>query len=257
MFSHLGKPNGWTLPHRVPLLFGLVPARRPSSVVQSAHGRPIFSRHLHHHVAHRSRRGRFAHAFPGRDRTAWRGLALSRSEDLHASPDAHGIYGRLYDLHHLGVDHRGPLGLALDHIMMLLVGLAGGTGTCFMAWAMHRMALMTIGVTVGAVFGNALFAVLYANPPFWAPMAGGAIGLVAFPILFPFFLKVFTSAAGSVVVAWALGYPTNLIAVGGLWGLGMTAQFMFGPPSERPGAAKAPEEPAKKSDDGFRRSYRM
>ena len=151
----------------------------------------------------------------------------------------------------------GLLGLPLDQLMILLVGLAGGTGTCFMAWAMHRMALMTIGVTVGAVFGNALFAVLYANPPFWAPMAGGAIGLVAFPILFPFFLKVFTSAAGSVVVAWALGYPTNLIAVGGLWGLGMTAQFMFGPPSEGSGGSIAVEEPAKKADDGFRRSYRM
>lgn len=151
----------------------------------------------------------------------------------------------------------GLLGLPLDHILMLLVGLAGGTGTCFMAWAMHRMALMTIGVTVGAVFGNALFAVLYASPPFWAPLAGAAIGLVLFPILFPFFLKIFTSAAGSVVVAWALGYPTNLIAVGGLWGLGMTAQFMFGPPTEGSGGAKESESAPKKSDDGYRRTYRM
>jgi hypothetical protein len=128
----------------------------------------------------------------------------------------------------------------------------------FMAWSMHRMALMTIGVTVGAVFGNALFSVIYAAPPFWAPMAGGMIGFIGFPIFFQFFLKVFTSSAGAVVVAWAMGYPTNILVVGGLWGLGLTAQFLWGPPSEKRAGGKRAEEPSSDGKgDGFRRNYRM
>jgi hypothetical protein len=145
------------------------------------------------------------------------------------------------------------MGVPLTNMLILLGGLVGGLGTMWIAFMMHRMALMTIGVTVGAVVGTAFFAVIYATPPFWAPMVGGLAGVITFPILFPLFLKFFTSAAGAVVVAWALGYPSNILVVGGLWGAGLAAQVMFG--GKGAGSAK-PSTP--QSDDGeFRRTYRM
>jgi len=151
------------------------------------------------------------------------------------------------------------MGVPLTPMLVLVGGLIGGLGTMWIAFMMHKMALMTIGATVGAVVGTALFAIIYAAPPFWAPLVGGLAGVISFPILFPIFLKFFTSAAGSVVVAWALGYPSNILVVGGLWGAGLAAQVMFGPKGGGSGGGAKPQQSAPKSDDddGFRRTYRM
>jgi hypothetical protein len=152
----------------------------------------------------------------------------------------------------------GLFGVPMTSMLVLVGGLIGGLGTMWIAFMMHKMALMTIGATVGAVVGTAFFAIVYAAPPFWAPILGGAVGLITFPVFFPMFLKFFTSAAGAVVVAWALGFPSNILVVGGLWGAGLAAQVMFGGKGGDSGGRSKPQQSAPASDDdGFRSTYRM
>lgn len=149
-------------------------------------------------------------------------------------------------------------GLPMTSMLVLVGGLIGGLGTMWIAFMMHKMALMTIGATVGAVVGTAFFAIVYATPPFWAPLLGGLLGLITFPVFFPMFLKFFTSAAGAVVVAWALGFPSNILVVGGLWGAGLAAQVMLGGKADDSGGDRASSKSGSASADGdFRKTYRM
>lgn len=69
-------------------------------------------------------------------------------------------------------------------------------------------------------------ALFYDATPLWAPILGALGGSLVFPLLFPLLLKVFTSAAGALVVAWVLQRPDDVLLILGLWVFGVIFQVL-------------------------------
>lgn len=123
----------------------------------------------------------------------------------------------------------------LSRPLVLLVGAAvGGFAAMGLAAVAHKLALVGVGALAGVVAVASAAEVVAV--PWWALLVGALLGAVVLPLVFPIVLKVTTPLAGSVLVAWALGW-TNPWMLGGLWLVG--AAFQLGFVRERKGEEQA------------------
>lgn len=81
-------------------------------------------------------------------------------------------------------------------------------------------------------------------PPFWVPLAGAALGGLAFRYVFERVLKPATAVAGAFTVAWATGQLSHPAVVAGLAVVGTVVQFALAgggdtaPPAPKAGKKK-------------------
>ncbi len=118
--------------------------------------------------------------------------------------------------------HYAPAGNDVTKIAIIVgVGLVG-------ALVMHLMeqtALRLVGVALMVGVAIAVAPEIFGRDvPWWLNYAAGAVGAVAFPILYERALPLITSALGSLAVAWALGRETDIWMIVILTGVGAAFQ---------------------------------
>lgn len=99
--------------------------------------------------------------------------------------------------------------------------IAGITVAIATVWV-HRLGLVAVGALLGATLVAAVSPRL--GLPWWVALVGSAVGGAAMPWVFPHLLLVATPAVGAMLVAHALGVPTHLGVLGGLWLAGVVIQ---------------------------------
>ena len=117
-------------------------------------------------------------------------------------------------------------GQAVPPVAMVFTAVVGGIVVLMVAMMVHRLALIVVGFFAGATAAVATAALFYDATPLWAPILGALGGSLVFPLLFPLLLKVFTSAAGALVVAWVLQRPDDVLLILGLWVFGVIFQVL-------------------------------
>ena len=116
------------------------------------------------------------------------------------------------------------LSLPLTGTLIGVLGAVGGAVVMVTAVMAHRTAMLAVGVVLGAVGTVAAATLLVPVIPFWAPLAGAAVGALLFPLLYKQLLKVLTPAVGAVAIAWSAGLPEDPRLLLGLWVLGTLIQ---------------------------------
>jgi len=119
---------------------------------------------------------------------------------------------------------------ALASPAVLIVGaLIGGLALAGLTALVHRLGLVAVGALAGVTAAGAVVeAVTGAVGPWWAVALGAVAGAVALPLAFKGLLKVVTPAVGAVCIAWAVGLPTHLLLLLGLWAFGAVVQLAIG-----------------------------
>lgn len=120
-----------------------------------------------------------------------------------------------------GLSVSAGAGLAVQAGVALALGLLGGG----LMLALERLA---VAITGAVLVGGLVFAVgplVSATLPWFAPVVGGAVGLLLFPRLYRAALRLLTPLLGALCVAWAAGRPHDLLLIGGLTLVGAVFQL--------------------------------
>jgi len=145
------------------------------------------------------------------------------------------VGSRLYRLMLLGpgfvggvllAHHYAPAGS--DTTKMAIVVGCGVVGVVLMH-LMEQTALRLVGVALAVGATTAIAPEVFGSkPPWFLNYVAGAIGAVGFPIVYERALPLVTSLLGALMVAWALGRPTDIIMLAILSVVGIAVQTFLG-----------------------------
>lgn len=113
---------------------------------------------------------------------------------------------------------------AADPTVIVAGAVVGGTLAALVIRVAHRVGLAVVGGLVGATVGAAV-AHAFASAAWWAGPVGGLIGALGAPWLYDKMLPITTPAAGAALIAFAGGWTDHLLAILGLFGVGVVAQL--------------------------------
>ena len=107
----------------------------------------------------------------------------------------------------------------------VVAGLAG-------AALLLKLERLAVSLTGAVLVGGLVYAVgplVVTTPlPWFAPLIGAAVGMLLFPGVYRFALRVITPLLGAFCVAWAVGRPQDLLLIGGLAAVGSAFQLLRG-----------------------------